>query len=207
MVTSAEATFNVSIAMQKMFSFYKRKGYNFPILYAMRKGKPINIEDCENDSVIVMDSEPMSDEYNPHKVYRSSMGFQNFGPEDERNMQKAANEIVRRHNPDAVCLIISCLYNEYDKEEGEPTDLEWEPGAFRVSQATLYIREEKEPRVLVVPYAIDPKKVDLRDESEASTLGIVEDQVKRGVSVIEFPWMIDVSKIRTIISNPYRKDA
>jgi hypothetical protein len=198
MINYAEATLNVGLAIDKLFRFMQKHGHHFPVLYVLNKGTPLNVDECTNSSVISSDSEDASDSHTSNHIYRSAMGFKNVGVEDERNIQLAADKVVELLNPDAIALVIACIYDEFDSTEEIPDRLDNDPEAFKVIHSCVWVREDPEPRVAMIPYT--DENVHLSPEVTKS----LPSEINCGVARVQYPWMLDPKKIGTKINNPYR---
>jgi len=201
MLTHTQASFSVGQCVEKMLAFMRRHGQHFPVLYALNKGKPIDVSAAVNDSVLTQDHEDKHAGDPAYRVYRSAMGFQLRGPEDEANIQKAADKLAKELDPDAVAIIIACLYAEYDEGEKKPETLDAEPDAYKILHVCYWLREDPVPRVMTVPYAMN-------EEGQLESLewnSMDENQTNYGVAAAVFAWSKPPKKMKTQIMDPYRE--
>jgi len=198
MITHAEASFSVSMSIEKMFKFMRKHGHHYPVLFALNKGEPVDIDKCLNKSVISHDAEEKDPSHPEYRVYRAAMGFQNFGPEDEQNIQMAADKMAKELDPDGIALVIACLYDEFDEDDEIPETLGTDPEAFRVLHSCYWTREDPEPKVAMVPYVC-------RENSEATPMDNMESDINCGVASMAFPWMTNPKKLGTKLLDPYRE--
>jgi len=200
MLTHAQASHNAALCVEKMLAFMRRHGQHFPALYALNVGSPVDMAVAVNDSVLTQDHEDKSPGDPGHKIYRSAMGFQLRGEQDEANIQKAADQIALLLDPDAIALVIACMYAEYEQGEKRPDDLNAEPEAFRIVHASYWLREDPQPMVTAVPYV-------LNEEGNSEHLewnSMEENRVNYGLATAAYPWSRPPRKMKTMIVDPYR---
>ena len=198
MITHAEASFSVSMSVEKMFEFMRKHGHHYPVLYALNKGEPMDVSDCLNGSVISHDAEEKHLSHPEHRVYRAAIGFKNMEPEDEANIQKAADDLAKKLNPDAIALVIACIYDEFDEGDNVPKTLDADPEAFKVLHSCYWTREDPEPKVSMVPYVC-------MDNEGSTPKDNTDEEVNCGVSSVAFPWLTAPKKLGTKILDPYRE--
>lgn len=199
MITHMEASFNLSLSIERMFQFMRNHGVHYPVIFALNKGKPLDVEPCLNESVINHNNEDKDPAHPIYRVYRSAVGFRNYGPEDEENMQKAADSIAKKLDPDAIALIIACIYDEFDEGQNQPSELQLDPDAFNVLHTCYWLREDPKPWVSMVPYVCKPS-----DGPLTTPVTNPREDVNHGVVSTAFPWVNDPKKLGTKILDPYR---
>lgn len=200
MITHAEASFNLSLSIERMFQFMRKHGQHYPVLFALNKGDPLDVGSCLNESVINHDSEDKDPAHPATRVYRSAIGFRNYEEEDEANMQKAADRVARELNPDAIALVIACIYDEFDEDEKLPEQLQLDPDAFNALHTCYWLREDPKPQVSMVPYVCKQA-----DGPLTTPIANPVEGVEHGVVSVAFPWVTDPRKLGTKIKDPYRE--
>lgn len=202
MIRHIEASLVVSLSMERMFAFMKRYGHHYPVLYAINKGEPLDLSIIQNESIITVDSEDKADTDEPDKIYRSLVGFKLQGDEDEKNIQKVADEIVDKLNPDAVALVMACMYAEYDDPNAKiPDTLNDEPDACKVLHVCYWTREDPTARITQAPFETQGQ-VSEDGLAWASQEG---NEVNYGLVAVCYPWTIEGNKTKPKILNPYRE--
>lgn len=200
MITHAEASFNLSLSIERMFQFMRKHGAHYPVLFALNKGTPVDVSGCLNESVINHDKEDTDPAHPDIRVYRSAIGFRNYEDKDEQNMQLAADKVAKELDPDAVALVIACVYDEFDEDEDMPDRLDLDPDAFNALHTCYWLREDPHPQVSMIPYVCRHAEGPL-----APTVHNPREGVNHGVVSVAFPWVKDPKKLGTKILDPYRE--
>lgn len=201
-ITHPEASLLMSLSLEKMLNFTRRYGHHYPVLYAMKRGEPLDLESVKNESVISHDYEDKSPDDKPDHIYRSALGFKMQEEKDESNIQSAADEIARTLDPDAIALLIPCMYAEYDNESTPvPATLQDEPDSCTILHLCYWLREDSKAAILMTPFQAEghAEQADLDWASEE------ENAVNYGVVSSTFPWVRETAKLKAKILDPYRE--
>lgn len=201
-ITHEEATFLLSLSMDKMFQFMRRYGHHYPVLYVLNKGAPLDLSAISNDSIISVDKEEKEPGDKPDHVYRTLIGFKLQNDADEVNVQDVADEIARTKNPDAIGLVMPCMYAEYEEKAAVPDTLNDEPDACTLLHMCYWLKGESKARIMQAPFQTDGKYVTTEDLDWASE---EENAVNYGVVSVSYPWVVETNKLVAKLINPWGK--
>jgi hypothetical protein len=200
-ISHPEASLLMSLSLEKMMRFMRRYGHHYPVLYAVNRGEPMNLEDFKNESSISIDIEDKSPEDKDDHIYRSAIGFKMQVDADEQNIQRAADEIARTLNPDAIALLIPCLYAEYtDDDAPVPKSLQDEPDSCTILHLCYWLRDSSRATIMMTPFQTEghAERDDLDWASED------ENAINYGLVASTYPWAKETDKLKPKILNPYR---
>jgi len=202
MLTHSEASLLMGLSLEKILAFMRRYGHHYPVLYALNRGSPADLRGIRNESVLNVDSEEREPTDAPDKVYRSLLGFKLQGEQDEKNIQAAADEVARTRNPDAIGLLMACLYAEYDDVNAKvPATLKDEPDAWKVLHLCYWTREDPMARITQAPFETDGEHATGEEIELASQPG---NEVNYGVVAVAYPWTCEFGRLVPKIRNPYQ---
>jgi len=190
MVRHEQVSFIMSEAIKGAKGFLQREGVFFPVLYAFKKGSPINL-DIDNESILNIKNE--EDQGDPEYIYRSVIGFRMTGLKDEEAILAISKRIAKEYNLDAVGLLLSCLFKE---SVGRiPDDLRVDPEAVKVLHACYFIRKNSHESFIMIPYLE-------RGELLNSIAG--GDEPKYDITFMDSTWLSPSKKLGTKIPNPFK---
>lgn len=202
-ITHVEASFLFSLSMERMHKFMARYGRHYPVLFVLKKGEPVDLSFLQNESIVSVDAEEKNPGDTPDTIYRSAVGFKMEDDNDEVQVQAVADEIARSVDPDAMCLVIPCLYAEYEDENAKiPATLQDEPEAFTVLHVCYWLREDPTAYITQSPFHIEGSGTEETVEHDAAP----ENEVNYGVVVVSYPWTKETERFRPKILNPYRSE-
>jgi hypothetical protein len=202
-ITHEEASFILSLSMDKMYRFMRRYGHHYPVLYVLNRGEPLDLSGISNDSVLSIDKEEKEPDDKTEHIYRTLVGFKMQDDSDERNVQVVADEVARTNNPDAIGLIMPCMYAEYmDKDAVVPETLNDEPDACTVLHMCYWLRGESKAMITQSPFQTDGRRAGKEDLEWASE---DENAVNYGLVAMSYPWTAETEALTPKIANPWRK--
>jgi hypothetical protein len=201
-ISHGEASICVGLSIEKMFKFIRRYGHHYPVLFALKRGEPVDLSVIEGETIMSVDMEDKEPNHKPTHIYRSALGLRMQDEEDERSLQKVADEVARTCDPDAVALLNACLFAEYEDPDAKvPANLEDEPESYKVLQTSYWLREDGRAVFSMAPFQTEGQ-IEREDIDWAS-----QDQntVNCGLVTVVYPWTRETSKLKPRILDPYRE--
>lgn len=194
-----EATMSFNRIIDRAKWFMKKEGYLYPALYFVNKGRPTDIVGVYKHPNIV--AEDTNDDQLPESsdIYYTGMAVKIQSDEDDDMVQVILNDIVRKHNPDAAGITLTCSYNKIkpsDKKSFE--NLHLLPDTIRVLHACFYLREPKMGVSKMIPfinYGINPL-VPKQTPEEAGPFAM---------PFVDYGWITDLETYKPRIEDPYKR--
>lgn len=202
-----EASFIMSLSIEKMYDFIRHYGHHYPVLYLLNRGSPVELSESDlgpaAESVLSVDNERVEDGESEQNIYRTLIGFQMQSDKDEKNLQAVADLVAKRYDPDAIGLLMPSLYVEYTGED--PTaggSLEMEPDAVTALHVCYWLRGEEKARMTNAPFQTDGRHI-TREELD---WGVEEEDARNfGLVTTSYPWSVETKNTQAKLLNPWRK--
>jgi len=180
------------------------EGSIFPMLTMYKKGVAMNVDEDQTIKGVVLIKNSssygiVSDDYiadDGETIYTSHIVFKYGDGVDERDINRASKALVRKHKPDMVGLVMSCLYTI--NNDGTPIDIN--PDTSRLLHSVFYTPVSREGSVIFIPFV---NRGELPIEKKKESDGI-SDAVNFDVSFFDSGWSSTVGKsVKPSIGNPY----
>ena len=194
MITTAEASIQLSIALFRLKTMVNHEGYFLPTILVFNKGKSIMLN-IKHDKIYDQKFEPQTDD--PDKIYISYILVRASTPGYSGYMNEIVKKIVAEYDPDVVGAFVPCLFTQGSQKEVDKKkkSLINDPETMRVIQSFYYVREgSAKGFICVTPYIV-VKNVDSEPEPDESSKVIFVDTV----------WKHTDSILHPVIPNPYPK--
>jgi hypothetical protein len=181
-------------------------GSVFPMLTLYKKGEPIVVEEDDKLRGVIMIKNSESFEvvskdfvaadgetiYTAHVLFKYGEGI------DEKDINRAAKSLTRKHSPDMVGLVMSCLYTN----NGGSIPIHSNPDTARLLHSVYYTPDAQEGQVIFIPFI---NRGELPVEQQKDSDGI-NDPIVYDVTFFDSGWTSSKGKsVRPSISNPYSK--
>lgn len=176
----------LDVILERMKKFHQREGYCFPSLILLNHGDPIYMPGYEKDTIVSIET----DELPRFNIYKTMIALRVSNDKDENEIQTIANEIAKQYNPDAIALIMQCLYKSKTNKNENSISLQTDPDVIRVVHSCAYNGPEK-GIIKLIPY-INKGKIDTAIEKKFDIL------------FSESAWELENDDIKPRISNPYK---
>lgn len=174
----------LNVILERMKNFYMREGFCFPSLILLNHGSPIYLPGYEKETIVSIET----DETPRFNIYKTLIALRVSSDEDEAAVQVIADELVHQYNPDAIALIMQCLYKPKGNEKSN--NLQTDPDVVRVLHSCAYNGSGK-GIIRLIPY-INKGKIKTAEEK------------KYDVLFSESGWESENDNIKSRISNPYK---
>lgn len=196
MMSVAEATASMEFSIEDTIKYLKQEGQLLPIIHVLKKGEPITV-DFEDDRIAFKKSQELDDLPQSNEIYRTIVSIKSDDDGEKRmeNIDKVATRITKECQPDAICIIFPCLYNQYYKDS-EETDLSKDPEAIRVLYAVCYVKDFKKPLLRAMPYV---NAGILKEGSE-----IFSEESEYDITIANSGWQIPDKTTLVPFKNPYK---
>lgn len=173
MIDTLRASVIFDTLVRRAQDFMWRRGFLSPIVCAARKGAPVPFL-FEHEGIMVQeaDDEPDSDD-----IYRSMAMLHMQDPSQQRYLDEVARLAAKETDADLVGTVLACYYKRYRGDV--PPNLELDPETTTLLHACFYLRGNKEPQVISLPYI---------NRGEVKTPVLEEDSKKFDINFLEMPW-------------------
>lgn len=195
-ITHAE----MSLIMDRIVSNSKSTvwghGYTTPTVFFMRRGSVLiigeeeGVEECYEDE---SDTDPA------FGIYRSMIGFRLSSNEDIDRMDKTIRKITARIRPDAVGMVMPCVYNEFPENNmGKKEELDKDPESIRILHTAYWLAEEPGAVMMITPYVS-------RGELKSYVPVGVDSASRYEVGFADYLWTRPNWKVQPRFRNPWGK--
>ena len=194
----------MSLSIGKMLTFMKKYGHHYPVIYVLNRGNPVEMDESEDEnalSILNIDHELKEDTDKPDHIYRTLISMKLQNEKDEENVQRVANLIAQKYEPDVIGLIMPCMYAEYTEENPKiPESLDDEPEACTILHACYWRRGEDRGMLTQAPFQTDGTHAGKEDLPWIAEEG---DAVNYGVVATPYPWQFENDKLQSKLRNPW----
>ncbi|MBD3260263.1 MAG: hypothetical protein GF334_01075 [Candidatus Altiarchaeales archaeon] len=173
MINSITASVVFSTLVQRSQDFMWRRGFISPMVCAAKEGAPVPFL-FEHEGIIVKESDEEPDK---NGIYRSVAMLHMQDPSQERYIEEVTRTAARATGADVIGVVLTCYYKRY-RGDAEP-NLELDPETTTLLHGCFYLRGNKEPHVVSMPYI---------NRGETSTPTFDEEGKKFDVNFLSMPW-------------------
>jgi hypothetical protein len=199
MISHAEASMFFDALLNRLQKFVEEEGYIYPILILLKKGEPFGEVEYQHPTVVnieTVDVVPAGDE----TIYRLNVGMKMENLEDDKQIPKIAQDLVKITNADAIGIVIGCVYREIPVgDEPEEEEIYRDPDSIKILNHCYYLKEDPQCFMRMIPY-VNRGPVKKPD-------GFLDTGSKGPYEVlfVNFPWMKPTQYNKAKLSDPYER--
>lgn len=203
-MTPTEICLALDILLETTKEFIIAKGCCFPILYLFSRDRKLGVE-SENGSVItiVTNENGDGDEFEQGELHQTGLAFRMGSKQHDIAIQREADSLVARYNPDGVALVMSCIFRTHRQYRETPQEKRRNcVNGTRCIHICAFLREWDREILRVIPYEKGKKFRNTREHVLSTET--VPSEFLHDVIFLDMPWLPDGLDLKTRIRNPYR---